>query len=154
MTGGWNAARGPADQRDTNDDSTRWDLRAACALNDLFLVDTSRLDDNEKAETRRICRTCPVRLECLTDALEKENAGVKVWGIRGGRTHAQRTGETDRAHIQPAVWTPEEDALVLASQPVTGHHGREAARALAEQLGRTVVAVRTRRRRLTNGAAS
>lgn len=154
MTGGWNAARGPADQRDHARD-VRWDLKAACAKVDLFMVDTSRLDDNEKAETRRICRTCPVRLECLTDAIEKENAGIEVWGIRGGKTAAQRTGRKerqDRAEVRPAAWTPEEDALVLAHQPVSGRHA--AGQELAEQLGRTVHAVRCRRAKLTKAATS
>lgn len=38
---------------------------------------------------RKICRRCPVRVECLEDALATEVASARV-GMRGGMTPAQR----------------------------------------------------------------
>jgi WhiB family transcriptional regulator, redox-sensing transcriptional regulator len=39
---------------------------------------------------RRLCRTCPVRLECLTFALDGSGIGGDRAGIWGGTTERQR----------------------------------------------------------------
>lgn len=46
---------------------------------------------DEKLEARciRICGTCPVRQQCLDDAMRTEH-GQEAWGVRGGRTAATR----------------------------------------------------------------
>lgn len=46
---------------------------------------------DEKLEARclRICASCPVRQQCLDDAMRTEH-GQEAWGVRGGRTAATR----------------------------------------------------------------
>lgn len=45
----------------------------------------------EKLEARclRVCASCPVRQQCLDDAMRTEH-GQEAWGVRGGRTAATR----------------------------------------------------------------
>lgn len=64
-----------------------WRLRAVCSdkagsLLELFF--SSQRRDIEAA--KRICRTCPVRVECLMDAL----ATGDRWGVRGGVSAPKR----------------------------------------------------------------
>jgi len=43
-------------------------------------------------EARAVCRDCPVRVECLTHALDLQDAGAwTVIGIWGGTTVKERT---------------------------------------------------------------
>ena len=37
-----------------------------------------------------ICRSCPVRQQCLAEALDLEVEAVHVYGIRGGKTAGER----------------------------------------------------------------
>lgn len=43
------------------------------------------------AEARAICRKCPVREECLEDALRFERPGEERFGVRGGMAADART---------------------------------------------------------------
>lgn len=61
-----------------------WRERALCAQTDpeAFFPDKGQ----PSKEARRICRRCPVRDDCLTDAL----ANHERFGIWGGLTERQR----------------------------------------------------------------
>lgn len=61
-----------------------WETRANCAN----WTDPQPFDDGDRHNWRRaaaVCRTCPVRLDCLADAWAHER-GVKehTFGVRGG----------------------------------------------------------------------
>lgn len=45
---------------------------------------------SKQAEVQRICRRCPVRAVCLTNALEAESDDYMVWHVMGGLTESQR----------------------------------------------------------------
>jgi len=60
-----------------------WTLRAVCAAADpdaLFVTGAAQRD------AARICQGCPVRLECLADALDNQ----VEFGVWGGMTERQR----------------------------------------------------------------
>ena len=62
-----------------------WRDRAACRgtnAEDWF-------DERLEARCLRICASCPVRQECLDDAMRVEH-GQEAWGVRGGRSAASR----------------------------------------------------------------
>ena len=66
------------------EDTMRWQERALCAQ-----VDPEAFFPDKGATTRdakRVCQSCPVRSECLEDAL-RHNEG---FGIRGGLTERER----------------------------------------------------------------
>lgn len=62
-------------------DNTSWHDQAACrdASRDLFFPDGA----HHLGEALRLCHACPVRLTCLTHALEREHHGI--WGGFSGR---------------------------------------------------------------------
>lgn len=67
--------------------SEHWDRRAACKGADIFLFFPERGDVQQShAEARVICDGCPVRTECLDDALGE---GSQV-GFRGGLSERER----------------------------------------------------------------
>jgi len=60
-----------------------WTLRAVCATtapDDLFVTGAAQRD------ATKICQACPVRLECLADALDNQIE----YGVWGGMTERQR----------------------------------------------------------------
>lgn len=72
-----------------------WDQDAACG--ELMRGSPETFDEyfypepaaGVRAVTRmaiKICQACPVQLDCLRDALQHEDG----WGIKGGKTPAQR----------------------------------------------------------------
>lgn len=70
------------------DATAGWRERAVCRGED----PETFFDPTRQWEARRICRSCPVREECLTAALEEErglHATMRV-GVRGGLTVAER----------------------------------------------------------------
>lgn len=79
-----------------------WVIRAACRSED----PTCFFPDDFSGHTRvrstvaalRICSTCPVRDECLVDALRHERRGMNVFGIRGGMTPRAR------AELVESMW--------------------------------------------------
>ena len=64
-----------------------WSRDASCAQTgpDDFLWFGDR-DSTSYTDARRICHSCPVRRECLVDALERDDK----WGMYGGLTPRQR----------------------------------------------------------------
>lgn len=62
-----------------------WRDRAACKGTNT----ENWYDEKLEARCLRICATCPVRQQCLDDAMRVEH-GQEAWGVRGGRTAATR----------------------------------------------------------------
>ncbi|WP_020580166.1 WhiB family transcriptional regulator [Actinopolymorpha alba] len=66
-----------------------WLRRAACAglTPDLFYPDERGPDpDGRRSPAKAICRRCPVRRDCLSDALNRDDE----YGIWGGLTPRER----------------------------------------------------------------
>ncbi len=61
-----------------------WQQRAACRGLDVELFYSTEEDDLRAAV--RVCRTCPVRRECLTSAMTSE----ELFGVWGGTLEHQR----------------------------------------------------------------
>jgi WhiB family redox-sensing transcriptional regulator len=79
--------------------ATSWRARARCRTEDVdpelfFPVGTSGPALLQEQEAKSFCRLCPVRAECLEDALEVP-AG-KDHGIFGGTTADERLAERKR----------------------------------------------------------
>lgn len=69
--------------------NSRWDQRALCKNKwDLFFpeVDDDGIEIGSTKEARQICAKCPVRSECLDDAI----AGNMQYGIAGGLNYRER----------------------------------------------------------------
>lgn len=67
-----------------------WLDEAACRGRDTRLWFPARGDSVTVAVARQICRRCPVRESCLTEALEVEIDGLR-YGVRGGLTAGERS---------------------------------------------------------------
>jgi WhiB family transcriptional regulator, redox-sensing transcriptional regulator len=69
-----------------------WEHRAACRRYNPELWYPADSDTAGQAQPKRICGSCPVRAECLADALEVEGNSGKAYrhGIRGGLTADER----------------------------------------------------------------
>jgi len=63
---------------------------AACRHLDPHLFDPAPTDHANIAKARRVCASCPVRLDCLALAL----LAPHVQGIWGGLTEAERAAHT------------------------------------------------------------
>ncbi|MFC8583492.1 WhiB family transcriptional regulator [Streptomyces sp. NPDC057217] len=75
----------------STDKTPDWRWRAACAgLGDEMFPDPRDAEGNKRAQ--QVCLLCPVRAECLDDALGEERGRVKDnrFGVRGGLTASQR----------------------------------------------------------------
>lgn len=84
-----------------------WEENAACRANDLswqakeaFFADTAA----ERRPAKKICAACPVKMACLTAALERG----ETWGVWGGcdeielrRALRMDTNGTERARKRP-----------------------------------------------------
>lgn len=68
--------------------NTTWRDSAACQGVDVEAF----FDDRPGTQDRivKICRTCPVRMTCLSDALAYEGDNYMRWGVVGGLTTIQR----------------------------------------------------------------
>jgi WhiB family redox-sensing transcriptional regulator len=64
-----------------------WHYRAACAGLSLALFYSE--DPYTMRSACAVCAACPVRAECLVDAMDTEAAG-RIFGVRGGLTAVQR----------------------------------------------------------------
>ena len=65
--------------------------RVPCAENPaLFFGDSQdedeQYDDEDAADAIAVCLTCPIRHECLSDAIGTD----EQWGVRGATTPSQR----------------------------------------------------------------
>lgn len=88
-----------------------WEKDAACAETDpeAFFPDVGESTKYAKA----ICQSCPVRQECLDDALADPH---EQWGIRGGKTRLELRAMRSR-NKGPQV-------CVICEVPVTGRNIR------------------------------
>ena len=70
-----------------------WRKRAACAGLDPDLFFPAKNSGQGAAEdARRVCASCPVREDCLTDALDT----FDHFGVRGGMSPKERRKEATR----------------------------------------------------------
>lgn len=128
-----------------------WIGRAACAGLDnpdaLFYPRTQgaslRQINEATRQAKRVCAGCPVRAECLEDAMTREanDAGGR-WGISGGMTEEEREqlaverGHIGRQYLDVAVV----EAMLTRDPWLT-------TREVADRLGFTPSGVRARLRR-------
>ncbi len=86
---------------DTLPNALAWAEDAACRGQDLDLFFSEA--DGKVTEAKRICGRCPVREECLAEALRAEDGSR--YGISGGLTPDERTelvGTAPRTGRRPA----------------------------------------------------
>ena len=81
-----------------------WVLSAACAGVDPELFFPAKGDAYAAKQARRVCAACPVRMECLEDALHRESGlgEHSRHGIAGGIGARQRY-RIDRTRNQAAA---------------------------------------------------
>ena len=82
----------------------KWRKKAACLGLDteIFYQDVKRGGDPAYVEARKICNACPVKTECLEDALEKE-ALAEMFGMRGGKSARERAKLWKRRNNQKEI---------------------------------------------------
>ena len=81
-----------------------WRLRAACREigGDIFYPEPG----DSIARIKAICASCPVRVECLQDALDTTDV---EFGIRGGLSaHARRKLLRQRRRDEAAAWVAQQ----------------------------------------------
>ncbi|GIH89911.1 hypothetical protein Psi01_05410 [Planobispora siamensis] len=71
-----------------------WQNLAHCAEADPEIFFPERWDEASTAEAKSVCASCPVRFECLTDALQR----MERHGIWGGLTEQERRKVTRLPH--------------------------------------------------------
>ncbi|HNQ07264.1 MAG TPA: WhiB family transcriptional regulator [Tetrasphaera sp.] len=74
------AGRGAADDAE---DRAHWARRSACANED---IDRLFVRGKAQNEAKKVCRTCPVALQCLAEALDNH----VEFGVWGGLTERER----------------------------------------------------------------
>lgn len=79
-----------------------WSEDAACRGMDIGWWYPTRGDRLASAVARMICRSCPVRGECLAAALAEEAEVAWRYGVRGGLTAGERSSLA-RAERQTGV---------------------------------------------------
>ncbi|MFD8075851.1 WhiB family transcriptional regulator [Streptomyces sp. NPDC059718] len=88
-----------------------WERRAACIGEDIEVFFPEAAGRGHDHYAKNICRGCPVRTECLIDALENEGGSQAVWhrhGIRGGMTPRERVGlDSSALALNPEPQTKE-----------------------------------------------
>jgi WhiB family redox-sensing transcriptional regulator len=70
-----------------------WLTRAACRGEDPQLFDGTLEGGRDVAQAKAVCARCPVRVDCLTDALELRDDTT----VRAGMTAAERREYLRRA---------------------------------------------------------
>lgn len=73
----------------------QWTMYASCRgmEDDLFV------EAKDQREARKVCRHCPVRLDCLVEALDNSIE----WGVWGGMTERERRSLL-RSHDDVTSW--------------------------------------------------
>ena len=72
-------------------DKSRWREKALCATEDPDLFDVDPKDAAGVALARSVCLHCPVKPQCLEDALELDAMAMHRWNvIRAGLTPLER----------------------------------------------------------------
>ncbi|WP_082581201.1 WhiB family transcriptional regulator [Leifsonia sp. Root227] len=69
-------------------DETNWEEHAACKNRDTELF-FQPLGTSETEKAKRVCATCPVKRQCLTDALQYSDS--EDFGVLGGLDEKQRS---------------------------------------------------------------
>lgn len=82
----------------SHDAGERWYHRAACKGMDTEIFYPVSIKREHAQEALEICATCPVRAECLADAVESADA----WAVLGGTTATER-GARRRSTATPEV---------------------------------------------------
>ncbi|HSX01168.1 MAG TPA: WhiB family transcriptional regulator [Candidatus Saccharimonas sp.] len=85
-----------------------WPSLAACLGGD---PDALFVEGAEQNKAKRICRPCPVRHECLADALDNRTE----WGVWGGMTERERRAMLKR-HPKVTSWRQVFEPAIQASQ--------------------------------------
>ena len=89
-----------------------WPSMAACRNGD---PDALFVQGAEQNVAKRICRSCPVRYECLADALDNRIE----FGVWGGMTERERRALL-RRHPQVASWRKTFEAALNKPVPAAG----------------------------------
>lgn len=92
----WQATKGSVGSTLYESSDADWSNRAACRdvdPDELFVAGALQ------HEAKRRCRSCPVRIECLVDALDNR----VEWGVWGGLTERERRAFL-RAHPEVRSW--------------------------------------------------
>lgn len=84
-----------------------WHGRAACTAKDRAVFDKAGKSATAEAEAKAVCGRCPVRAECLYDALEHDARG----GVWGGLTGAERRALPALPKEQPVTVQALKDLL-------------------------------------------
>lgn len=75
---------------------TKWRVHAACKDKPVELF----FDENSVQQAKRVCHTCPVRVECLDDAIKHDD----MYCVRGGLTDKERRKvQRHRSRYRPLV---------------------------------------------------
>ncbi|MCP3817804.1 WhiB family transcriptional regulator [Streptomyces sp. A3M-1-3] len=95
-----------------------WRTLAACAgMAELFIPRDERNADS--SEPKRICRGCPVKTTCLTEAMKEEKGADqhRRAGVRGGLNPAERAALHRRRAAGRGTTVEEAMATALSSGP-------------------------------------
>lgn len=80
-------------------DQPGWHRDAACAEPEVSADWFHSRDIRETRHAKRICRGCPVKAQCLRDALVREDD----WGVWGGLSDRERRQMRRQAQLRPVA---------------------------------------------------
>ncbi len=109
-----------------------WPSMAACRNGD---PDALFVQGAEQNVAKRICRSCPVRYECLADALDNRIE----FGVWGGMTERERRALL-RRHPQVASWRKMFEAALTATRRTVPRSWSRPAELLTRQTQRSPIA--------------
>ncbi|MEI2774551.1 MAG: WhiB family transcriptional regulator [Tetrasphaera sp.] len=89
-------------------DDTNWAAQGACVSED---PDALFVRGRAQRQARLVCRSCPVRLQCLADALDNRTE----FGVWGGMTERERRALLNQ-HPNVRSWRAEIGRQLLAQQ--------------------------------------
>ena len=86
-----------------NDTAPDWRDRAACTRSTISFFPEGRRYEEQSAAAKAVCRTCPVRVDCLLHAI---NEGEE-WGVWGGLDERERAPlRAGRARLTSVIHHP------------------------------------------------